>query len=232
MSFWMLPTLVIAALLTIPPLGAFLRLWGPLGGFFPFFSGIFLALISGIVLAAAAAFATATSRPWRASAVKGATLPLLVVASVFLLGPDSAGINDISTDLKNRPGFVPDVAAAPGTPPLDAEMLAYFAEVQREHYPEVGAVLLDEPPAASFERALAVAREMPGWTVTFEDPTRGQIEAIAESSIFRFVDDVSIRIRPEGSGSRIDTRSRSRVGQGDLGANPRRILAFNEALQR
>jgi uncharacterized protein (DUF1499 family) len=232
MSFWMLPTLVIATLLTIPPLGAFLRLWGPLGGFFPFFIGIFLALISGIALAAAAAFAAATAKPWRASAVKGAILPLLVVASVFLLRPDSPGINDISTDLENRPGFVPDVAAALGTTPLDAETLAYFAEVQRESYPEVRPILLNEPPDASFERALAVARAMPSWKVTFEDPARGQIEAIAESSIFRFVDDVSIRIRPEGSGSRIDTRSRSRVGQGDLGANAHRILAFNEALQR
>ena len=230
MSLWMLPTWVIAALLTIPPLGAFLRLWGPLGGFFPLFIGIFLALLVGIALAAAAAFATAAAKPWRTAALRGAAFPLVVVAAVFLSRPGNVAINDISTDLGDRPGFTPDVAAAPGTPSLGAETLAYYAEVQREQYPDVRPIRLDAPPAASFERVLAVARAMPRWQVTHEDAELGTIEVITESRIFHFVDDVSIRIRAEGTGSRIDVRSRSRMGQGDLGANARRIRAFSEAL--
>ena len=45
-----------------------------------------------------------------------------------------------------------------------------------------------------------------------------------------FVDDVVVRIRPDGDGSRIDVRSKSRDGQGDLGANANRIRAFSQAL--
>lgn len=39
-----------------------------------------------------------------------------------------------------------------------------------------------------------------------------------------------IRIRPEGVGSRIDVRSLSRVGVGDLGANASRIRRYRDAL--
>jgi len=46
-------------------------------------------------------------------------------------------------------------------------------------------------------------------------------------------DDIVVRIRAEGaSGSRIDIRSKSRVGQSDFGANARRIRAFIERLRR
>ena len=41
--------------------------------------------------------------------------------------------------------------------------------------------------------------------------------------LFRFVDDVVIRVRPRGAGSVVDLRSNSRVGGGDLGANAERI---------
>ena len=39
-----------------------------------------------------------------------------------------------------------------------------------------------------------------------------------------------IRIRAEGSGARLDIRSASRIGRGDLGTNARRIRAFAQAL--
>ena len=38
-----------------------------------------------------------------------------------------------------------------------------------------------------------------------------------------FRDDIVIRIRPDGSGSKVDIRSKSRVGRSDLGVNARRI---------
>ena len=51
--------------------------------------------------------------------------------------------------------------------------------------------------------------------------------------IFRFVDDVVVRVRPaEGGGAIVDVRSKSRDGRGDLGANAARIRAFAEKLPR
>jgi uncharacterized protein (DUF1499 family) len=63
------------------------------------------------------------------------------------------------------------------------------------------------------------------------DFTDGRLEAISVSRVFRFIDDVVVRVRPEGSGSRIDMRSKSRVGKGDLGANAARIEDFMLALR-
>jgi uncharacterized protein (DUF1499 family) len=39
---------------------------------------------------------------------------------------------------------------------------------------------------------------------------------------------VAIRVTPAGPGSRIDLRSKSRVGRSDLGANARRVRQFLE----
>jgi hypothetical protein len=48
---------------------------------------------------------------------------------------------------------------------------------------------------------------------------------------FRFKDDVVIRVKPLGKESRIDLRSVSRLGKGDLGANAKRIREFLNRLK-
>jgi uncharacterized protein (DUF1499 family) len=55
---------------------------------------------------------------------------------------------------------------------------------------------------------------------------QGRIEAVAETRLMRFQDDVTIRIRPSGAGTRIDIRSASRIGRHDFGANAARIRRF------
>ena len=57
-------------------------------------------------------------------------------------------------------------------------------------------------------------------------------EALATTRVFRFVDDVAVRVRRGGGGSVIDVRSTSRVGRSDLGANAARIRAFRDVLVR
>ena len=59
----------------------------------------------------------------------------------------------------------------------------------------------------------------------------GRIEATATTAWFGFRDDVVIRVAPRGAGSRVDLRSLSRIGRGDLGANARRIREFSARLQ-
>jgi uncharacterized protein (DUF1499 family) len=55
---------------------------------------------------------------------------------------------------------------------------------------------------------------------------------MATSRLFGFHDDIAIRVRPEADGtSRIDVRSKSRDGQGDLGVNAARIRTFVAALE-
>jgi uncharacterized protein (DUF1499 family) len=74
------------------------------------------------------------------------------------------------------------------------------------------------------------AAESLGWQMTYDNQEAGTLEATETSRIFRFVDDISIRVRPDGTGSVIDVRSKSRVGRGDMGANARRIEAFRQKL--
>jgi uncharacterized protein (DUF1499 family) len=83
------------------------------------------------------------------------------------------------------------------------------------------------------QRARAIAASKPfGWTITKEGENYSGFEAIAETRLFKWKDDVVVRIRPDGDGACVvDLRSRSREGKGDLGANARRIRHFLEALQ-
>lgn len=64
------------------------------------------------------------------------------------------------------------------------------------------------------------------WEVLSADPAEGQLEAIARSHLFGFEDEVAIRVTETDVGTRLDMRSRSRLGQIDRGANAQRIEAF------
>ncbi len=49
------------------------------------------------------------------------------------------------------------------------------------------------------------------------------IVVACEVPVLMFTDDLTVTIAPDGSGSRVDVRSASRVGQGDFGENARHI---------
>ncbi|MES2562218.1 MAG: DUF1499 domain-containing protein, partial [Pseudomonadota bacterium] len=100
-----------------------------------------------------------------------------------------------------------------------------IASQQQAAYPDIQPRLLESPPAAAFDRALKAARNM-GWEIIAAVREEGRIEATATTRWFRFKDDVVIRVQPQGTGSRIDVRSKSRLGRSDLGANAKRIRAY------
>ncbi|MEM8636877.1 MAG: DUF1499 domain-containing protein [Pseudomonadota bacterium] len=92
-------------------------------------------------------------------------------------------------------------------------------------YRPIRPLVLSAGTAEVYAAAETLARKR-GWTIVYKDEDAGVLEATETSSWFGFKDDVAIRIRPEGEGSRVDVRSTSRVGQSDLGANARRISDF------
>jgi uncharacterized protein (DUF1499 family) len=140
-------------------------------------------------------------------------------------------IHDISTDTEDPPVFEAMLAARKGASNPAEYGGAEIAKQQRQAYPDLRPILVPEPPAPAFERTLAVVREL-GWELVASDDARGRIEATDTTFWFGFKDDVVIRIRPEGSGSRIDVRSVSRVGKGDVGANAGRIRDLRDRLVR
>src|SRR5688500_9646211 len=125
-------------------------------------------------------------------------------------------IHDITTDTENPPQFIALHALRLTTfngPEYAGEKIA---RIQKAAYPDIQPRTLDDTPAAAFERALAAARRM-GWDIVAAVPEDGRIEATATTRWLRFKDDVVIRVTPSGAGSRIDVRSKSRLGRSDLG---------------
>lgn len=139
-------------------------------------------------------------------------------------------IHDITTDTSNPPSFVallPLRAEAPNPPEYGGDSIA---QQQREAYPDVLPVILEEPADRAFGRALETARDM-GWEIVAADAAQGRIEATDTTFWFGFKDDVVIRITPLDGRSVIDVRSVSRVGRSDVGKNADRIREYFDRLR-
>ncbi|MFT5172441.1 MAG: hypothetical protein ACI8W7_000605 [Gammaproteobacteria bacterium] len=72
-----------------------------------------------------------------------------------------------------------------------------------------------------------------GWRELSVDEVNSQVRAVVVSSVFRFSDDLYIRLLDRGT-QRTEAlvRSSSRVGRGDLGANVHHIMALRDVLTR
>ena len=99
-------------------------------------------------------------------------------------------------------------------------------------YPDLAPLYVRVAPPAAFARARVVAETMHGWSDCFVDNTLELPVLRCEAHSRFFTDDVWIWAESHGRGvTRVMTRSKSRVGKGDFGANARRIEAFQGAYQ-
>ncbi|OFX04013.1 MAG: hypothetical protein A3D94_00425 [Alphaproteobacteria bacterium RIFCSPHIGHO2_12_FULL_66_14] len=153
--------------------------------------------------------------------VAGAWVPV----SWFLWSQRLPVINDISSDIANPPPMVALLQLRRGAPNPPKHPGAATAALQREAYPDIVPVVLPVAPSEAFKRADRVAMAL-GWDVVARAPAEGRLEAVDTSDWFGFRDDIVVRIRAAGIGSRIDIRSKSRAGESDLGVNARRIRDF------
>lgn len=223
--------LLAAFLLLIAGPGTRLGLWEYGTGFLlmrvAFFAGLATAALALLLLA------LPKTRAAGAAPLAVALLLGLAVAWVPFSGVQKARslpfIHDISTDTQNPPQFVAVVplrADAPNPPQYPGEEVA---AQQREGYPDIDTLTLAMPVAQAFERALEVAQGL-GWEIIAAEAAEGRIEATDTTFWFGFKDDVVIRIEDAAGGSRLDIRSKSRVGRSDVGANAARIRDFRSAL--
>lgn len=138
-------------------------------------------------------------------------------------------ITDYSSDFRNPPAF----AAIAGLPENQGKDLSYPAQnsaLIHQFFPRDLFLKTNREP----DRVLAEARriiDLNKWTLVSEDPSRGTLEAVVTSRLFRLTDDFIIRVHREGEETRVDFRSRSRAGDRDLGANGLRIMRFKRALE-
>ncbi len=218
-----------------------------------FAAGCLLSLLALLALAIASLLPRQRGRRvatlWRA--LPG--LPGALLAGALLgAGAGHPPIHDVATDTGDPPQF----SMAPRERGARANPLAIEPEAiaaQLRAYPDLATIHSELELEPAMRRAAEVAGGL-GWRIyaahqasgclrwdvdvasgrwrgPFE-AKRGLIEASATSFWFGFVDDVAIRFTATGAGTAIDLRSVSRVGRGDLGANARRIRAFERAWRR
>lgn len=163
-------------------------------------------------------------------AVITAMLPAIIIDVQIARGLSVPVIHDVTTDTGDPPDFVSEtIRAAPRVNALEYAGTD-TARQQASAYPDLRALRSPLPPREAFLKAGRTAEEL-GWKIVLEDAAAMRLEAVDTSFWFGFKDDVSIRIRPLGSGSTIDLRSVSRVGRSDLGVNAARIRRFAAAFE-
>lgn len=220
-----------------PGLGAALAHFGvleALQGFMLFGLGLLSALIGGVLgLAALYTTRAGRNRSGRGLAAVGVVAALLALAIVAIGQRPGAGvppINDISTDLADPPAFASD----PSGRGREMSLPAGFAEQIKATpaYQDLQPLRIARAPADVLREAETAARALE-WQVAGADSATGTILASETTRLFRFVDDIVIRVRDDGSGgSLVDVRSKSRDGRGDIGANAARIRRFYALLPK
>lgn len=136
-------------------------------------------------------------------------------------------IHDVTTDTINPPQFITLNDDRPGA----RNTLVYggpdIAVQQIEAFPDIQPIMSALSPDEAYQKALSVGEAM-GWEIIGADPALHRFEGTATTPYFKFVDDTVVVVSEMPSGSRIDVRSVSRIGFGDIGVNALRVREFIE----
>ena len=223
-------SLIGAALLLVGPLGTRVGLWPFIIGFLMLALSVLLALVGASL---ALVRGVKTGQWLLASSAIIVGLGVVAVPSAFIVSArGKPAIHDITTDTDNPPAFVAilPLRAGAANPPEYAG--AEVAGQQRSAYPDIQPLVVRTSAGETFDRALGAVRDL-GWDVVASDRSAGRIEAVDTTFWFGFKDDVVIRVAdaPSDGGTRVDVRSKSRVGVGDLGTNASRVRELLRRLQ-
>jgi uncharacterized protein (DUF1499 family) len=226
-------TLASAAAMIVPGIGYRLELWHFRTGFtimrwaFWFAAGGAIASLLGLLVTRA-----------QPPKILIAALIGIVVGAVSVYIPWSYKktvdglpyIHDITTDVQNPPAFVvAKTLRKEGEHPVEYDGPEVAAQ-QQKAYPDLMPLTVPAGKDKVFQAAEAAVRTMK-LEVVDANAAQGRIEATATSLLFGFKDDLVVRIVSEGAGTKVDVRSKSRVGRSDVGQNAKRIRVFLERLK-
>lgn len=139
-------------------------------------------------------------------------------------------IHDITTDIEDPPAFSAMVrlrADAPNPPEYAGEETA---EMQQESYPEIQPLIVSNDLQEVMDAAVMLVTDRE-WDLVAINRNQGRIEATEKLAWFGFKDDVVLRFTEVPEGTRVDMRSKSRIGRGDVGVNAQRIEEFLDDLE-
>jgi len=225
----LLLALVCAVLAVLSGLGHRMGLWHFRTGFTILQAAFWGALVAGVVCIAGVLLGRKPRPQIVAMALVGVAIAIVTAYIPWNLKRVAGSvprIHDITTDFRNPPAFV---AAAklrkPTDNPADYDGVEIGA-MQREAYADLQPLLTGAPPDQAFAAAKTALSEM-GLEIIDSNQAEGRLEAVDTTLWYGFKDDMVIRILENaGNGSRIDVRSKSRLGKSDLGVNAKRIRTF------
>ena len=216
-------------------LAAWLRVVPPIAGFAVFGLALLGGGVTSLFLGLASIFVPGAAE--HVSRRAGMLAVVIGLGSLLLLGTlvrrasGVPAIHDITTETTDPPLFS---AAAMNSANRGRDLSyphgpAETPRLQEEAYADLQPIELRAGPDDAYQEALNTASDL-GWVVVESNSTTRTFEAEDETSVFRFVDDIVVRVRPGSVGSVIDVRSTSRTGVGDMGVNADRIRRFRSAL--
>ena len=140
-------------------------------------------------------------------------------------------IHDITTDIASPPEFVAILRLRADAPNPPEYAGAETARMQQEAYPQLESLYLNEDLQNVMDRAVMIVVNRK-WQLVAINRSEGRIEATEKLPWFGFSDDMVIRFKEEDGMTRVDMRSKSRIGRSDVGVNARRVERFLRDLER
>jgi uncharacterized protein (DUF1499 family) len=208
-------------------------------GLLVFGAAVLLAVLAMVAALSAFVRIWRTGAPGAGVAARGLCVALIVLAwPAYLAGVAAVlpVINDVTTDKTDPPSFSRSRAA------LDARQGHVPPEYDRQGGAEqadddngLQTIPIEQPADAVMLLAQRAVTNL-GWAVVdTANPSgrtqTGRIDAVARSLVFRFPDDLTIRVRQGADETRVDVRSVSRIGRHDFGANTRHVRDFTRELE-
>ncbi len=105
-------------------------------------------------------------------------------------------------------------------------------EMQEKYYRNLGPKVVKADAATVYEFLQKKISENPSVKIVGAKPEQYLLEATATSPIFRFKDDFLLRVTSVPEGTRVDVRSKSRMGRKDFASNFKRILGLYDDLEK
>jgi uncharacterized protein (DUF1499 family) len=110
-------------------------------------------------------------------------------------------------------------------------------DVETGRTPEYPDLTVREYSASPDQVAKAVEQSLarlPRWTLvgSGKGPMGSEVAAVHQTLVFRFKDDVTVKIRREGPRTKVSVRSHSRLGKWDFGQNARNVRELLGALDQ
>ena len=139
-------------------------------------------------------------------------------------------IHDITTDMDNPPQFMAVATLrGPGDHPVTYDGPEVAAQ-QKQAYPDLQPLVFDAGTDETFAAAKKVLDSM-GMEIVAANEGDLHIEATYTTLLYGYKDDMVVRITETDDGTRVDVRSKSRVGRSDLGQNAKRVRSFLSRLK-